>query len=251
MATKTKVKSKQAPATESKSKNKAPKTLTGQFIEIFSQREKLWFEECILAYKIAVIEKEWEKMGYLSIKEYVDEELAHKLKISYTRFMEKVKIGEIIDIWGFHSKELIEIGSSKFRTLATLLNLENYTGEDLEQVINDIKNQTVEEAKDTIKNYKLRYVSGEAKPKSLSLSFKLLEDQADIVKHALDKVKELTGFEDLNQALVYICTEFLMNYNEDVHEIEQIKAEVERLSNEAEPPKKVKGSKHNYSGRKK
>jgi hypothetical protein len=212
-------------------KTQAPQPDNTEKLRALLRREsETWYEIATIAYEI-YSSQEWKVKGYESCKDYVKAELAPS-GLSYEMFMYRVKMGQAIETYAISKEELIGIGWTKFKEVASLLLTENFPIESLQTTLSKAKQLSREELQDFVRKEKVKYAKGEEIEKVLTLKFKLLDEQAEIVKEAMHIAQELALSDNLNVALTYICSDFIMNHATDNDIIEALRSEVLKKSKE-------------------
>jgi len=212
-------------------KTQMPKPDNTEKLKALLRKEsETWYEIAMTAYEI-YSSQEWKAKGYESCKEYVQVELA-PAGLSYEMFMYRVKMGQAIDTYAIKKEELVGIGWTKFKEVASLLLTENFPVENLQTTLDTAKQMTREELQDYVRKEKVKHAKGEEIEKILTLKFKLLDEQAEIVKEALHIAQELSLSDNLNVALTYICSDFVMNHATDSDIVEALRSEVLKKSKE-------------------
>jgi len=177
-------------------------TTTEKLKEAIKQEAECWVDIAVLAHEIYE-SKEWEGMGYESLKEYIEKEL--KNKISYEVFLYRAKIGKTIKKYGLRKDEIVDIGWAKFKEIAALAQDEEDV-EELKEVIEEVKDKSYREAKQIVD--KKRGLKNETVRKT----FKLNSEQEEVISEAIEIAKELAHTESDELAIVYIMAEFITNH---------------------------------------
>jgi len=212
-------------------KTQAPKPDNTEKLKSLLRKEsETWYDIATVAYEI-YSSQEWKAKGYESCKDYVKAELA-PAGLSYEMFMYRVKMGQAIDTYAIAKEELIGIGWTKFKEVASLLLTENFPVDSLQATLDTAKQLSREELQDYVRKEKVKHAKGEEIEKILTIKFKLLDEQAEIVKEALHIAQELALSDNLNVALTYICSDFVMNHATDNDIIEALRSEVLKKSKE-------------------
>lgn len=204
--------------------------LTKQLKEVIRKESETWYEFAVIAYEIYRTE-EWRKKKYESLKDYIERETENK--VSYEIFMHRVKMGETIKKYKLRKEEVIKLGWTKFKELATLalsIELENT---ELTGLIKEAQDKSYRELQDFVRKERLKR-SEKIEQRKVTLKFTLFDEQDNIVKDALETAMGISGLESANHALVYICMEFLMHHTEDNKVINEIKEKVLQLEKKEE-----------------
>jgi len=205
---------------------KRERDLTEEFRACIKKETEFWYESALIAYEIYNTE-EWLKKGYLSARDYVENEL-EDLGISYRIFMYRVKMGEAIEKFELKKDEIVELGWTKFKDIASLL-LEREDAYEVDELISKAKEMSTRELSNFVKEERMKY-RHEPIQKTTRITFTLLNEQGEIVNEALKLACEFAQTNDMNVALTYICTDFLMNHSTDNETINKIRDEVIRRS---------------------
>jgi len=234
-ATKTKV--------GSKTTTKKPDDLTRRLKAVIKQEAETWVEFAQVAEEIYRTEH-WRQKGYDSPKEYVLKETEGK--VSYEIFMHRVKMGQAIRQFKLKKNEIIALGWTKFKELAVLgLSTEGASREDMVDLIDDAKDKSFREVQEFVRKERIKRATGKEQ-KTVTINFRLLDEQDNVVKEALDTAMELCDTDNPSIGLVYICTEFLTNHSEDGKVVQAIKEKVMELS---EPEQKAPHKPHANKGK--
>lgn len=234
-----------------KTEKEDARKLTKQYIDVVQNKSRYWFMECVLAHRILYKDKEWERLGYNSVREYVEQEIQPIVGVSYGDFMRKAKLGDCIHRYGFKEKELMEIGVRRFRALASLLLMREFKEEMLAEVINKAKVLPSNDFTTEVIRMKTMLKTGVLRTLPTKYSFSLVGDQVEVLKEAFSIAKQLSGLEDANQLLIYICMDFIMNHTEEEDTASGIAQAVREqvASFMAQKIDRAVHSEHNYSGR--
>lgn len=207
------------------------KGLTERFREYIVREAELWYDCAVTAYEIYV-QEEWKRQGYASCRDYVEAEFSD-LGISYRVFMYRVKMGEAIHHFKIERSDVASIGWTKFKDIASLLLDDNYplTEKNPKELLEEAKTLSSRDLQRVIREKKAIYKE-EVVAKSLKLTFSLLNEYGEIVEEALKKAKEISGYDDDNMALVFICMDYLTNHITDSKAVRKIKEGLEALVRE-------------------
>jgi hypothetical protein len=221
--------------------------ITKALKEAMKKEAEGWVEFALLAEE-AYRAEEWRRKGYESPKQYVERELDGR--ISYEIFMHRVKMGECIKKFDLKKNEIVHLGWSKFKEIATLaLSDENMDTDELRELIEDIKDRSHRDIKDFVRKERLRRAEGETIQKTSRITFNLIDEQDNVIREALSAACELAETSNMNIALTYICSEFLMNHTEDSNIVQVIRERVHQMGEKAQ--KKAPHKPHANRGRKK
>jgi hypothetical protein len=195
--------------TKAKAVVKVKRDITKELKDAVKREAEGWVDFSTLAHE-AYYSEEWRQKGYENPKDYVEKELDGR--VSYEIFMHRVKMGEVIKKYGLRKDEIIGLGWSKFKDIATLaLYDENMSVDTLKGIIEEAHHRTCREVQDFVRREKTK-VEGGSVSKTAHLKFKLIDEQDNVVKEALAIACELAETDNLNVALVYMATEFITNH---------------------------------------
>ncbi|MEM1672145.1 MAG: hypothetical protein QXT86_08855 [Archaeoglobaceae archaeon] len=96
-----------------------PLTKVEELKNLLQAENILWYKVARLSYEI-VSSEEWRQLGYRSLMEFFTKEIA-SYGLSYTTFMYRVKMGEVIVKYNLREDVLAQIQWSKFKEIASLL----------------------------------------------------------------------------------------------------------------------------------
>lgn len=226
-----------------------PLTKTEELHNLLRAENVIWYKVARLAYEI-VSSEEWKQLGYSSLMEFYTKEIA-SYGLSYTTFMYRVKMGEVIVKYDLREDVLAQIQWSKFKEIASLLLLrEDIDSQEAERKILELKDlptvkvaELVRHEKEQVKQpiYKRdlnvlsefeetpieserevlkeeitrRDVLQLEEVKIKRYSFTIVGDHVDIVERALEKAKDYALTSNLSLLFVYICADFLASDDEE------------------------------------
>ena len=163
--------------------------------------------------------KVWELLGYPSFKEYVYDEFGFE----YRNAMYYVKIGENIVSHGIDKQTFDKIGWSKFKLIMGVLS-SDLTKIQVEKLIKVVSKMSVRELKKFIdeKNFEKIIDEGNSvieKVVRCKMVFTLTNEQADVVKQAINRAMEIGGLDNESMALELICVEYLFGEGKNANKI--------------------------------
>ncbi len=200
-----KVKQKQVEEVKSISTNE---TLTNRFKRLLREEAELWYEASLTAYEIYQ-QREWERLGYLNVRDYVEEEF-RDIGLSYRVFMYRVKMGETIRTFGIKKDEISGIGWAKFKEISSILLDDNYplVEKNAKELIELAKQNSLRELQEAVKERKMEFKQVPEK-ETFKFVFVLSNEYGRIVDEALQKIKQEYGLGDDNEALYQLCLNYL------------------------------------------
>ena len=197
--------------------------LIQQFLQAMHKESEGWVHTAITAWQIYK-GKEWQALGYKSFREFVNSEFANT--ISYEMFLNKVKIGKVIEKYQLDPEILVNLGWTKFHEIAKLaLNVSL----DVEEVLD-----MIEAAKDlpfrTVQaNVHKKYREANKSPEVVK--FSLNPEQYAIYQEALHIAENLAVTGNPNVAFTYICSEFIMHHaGQDSPTAQAIRKSIEQFN---------------------
>lgn len=239
--TKTKAKAKAT----TKTTTKKPKDLTKRLHAVIKQEAETWVEFAQVAYEIYNTEH-WRKKGFSNLKEYVAKETDGK--VSYEIFMHRVKMGEVVRKYKLKKEQIINLGWTKFKEIATLaLSDENMSAKELLDFIKEAKDLSFRDLQAFVRQQRIKKLNGEEQ-KIVTIKFRLLDEQDNVVKEALDAAMSLSETDNPSIGLTYMATEFLIHHSEDSSVVQAVRERVNEISKEVV---KAPHKPHSNKGRKK
>lgn len=215
--------------TKTASKTASKTDLTREFNELLKKESETWYELAVLAKRL-YYEEEWRKKGYDNPKEYVEKEFNGR--ISYEIFMHRVKMGEAIEKFKIRKDEVIRLGWTKFKEIALvglIAPAEEFTRDNMLRLIEEAKNKSYREIADFTRKERLKYTRGHEGNKIAKITFKLTDEQDNIVKEALATAMAILERDNPVDALIYICSEWLTNHSEDSTIANIIRSQIDRV----------------------
>lgn len=206
------------------------RSITTELKQAMLRESEGWIDFSILANE-AYMTDEWRKLGYENPKEYVQKELEGK--VSYEIFMHRVKMGEVIHKYKLTKEEILSVGWSKFREIASLaLSDESMERDNLLEIVKQAESVSHRELQDYIRKERSKITNGEVSTR-VTLKFVLIDEQDNIVKEALNIACELASTDNISNALVYMAMEFIANHAPSDSEIAtSIRESVKKLEKE-------------------
>lgn len=165
--------------------------------------------------------------------------------------MHRVKMGEAIKKYKLSKKEIVSIGWTKFKEIATLaLSEEGASREEIIDLVENAKDMSYRDLQAYVRNERIKKTGGK-ETKTVKLTFKLLDEQDNVVKEALDLAMSLAETDQPSIGLVYMATEFIMHHSEDSDVVQSIRERVLELSKEkeAKAPHKPHANKGKKNGK--
>jgi hypothetical protein len=193
--------------------------------------QKNWFTFSVAAYRIHS-EDLFKQRGYENFKEYVEAELDIKYRVAMLR----VEMGEAIEMLNLTMEEVGQMGWTKFKYIAPRLKA-GMKRKDLLATLRKAENMTVKEIKDFVVQ---EMSTTKVVSQTTTMTFRLTNEQAEVVKKALEESGALAASESQSVAFEYMASEWLMNHNPKA--AEELR---KRLSPEAvkpEMPRKQKAT---------
>jgi len=206
--------------TKAKTRKKTTKKMDirQQAKDLIHEINDAWYDFSLVANEIAEKQLflEW---GYASAREYAEVELG----IDYRTWLYRVKMGQAIVKHSLAKEDIAELGWAKFKDIAALIINDELPEDKTKELIEGVKEMSSREAQEFVRSVRSEYA---AKPvvTKVSFKFKLVNEAAEVVDQALERARELTGFEDDNQALEYICADWLAAQSKKLNEavLEQV-----------------------------
>ncbi|MEM0324933.1 MAG: hypothetical protein QXW35_03470 [Candidatus Aenigmatarchaeota archaeon] len=189
------------------------KTYMDRLKVLLQVREETHYEICKTAYEIRIRE-EWKKAGYPDMKSYIEAELT-EFGVDYSTFMYYTRVGEYI------IKNNIDRKAFRYSNIRLLVSVDD-------KIDNETKEKLIEEAKKTSARKFKQKIEETLKQQKHKLKIELTDDEFQIVKQALDIAKNLAETENVSTLLTYICTDFIMNHNDNSIVVDTIKENVKR-----------------------
>ena len=183
--------------------------------------------------------KSW---GFEKFDDYCEQELG----LGRERYW-WVQMGQTIRAKNITKERIGDMGWTKFKEIVSIIG-EKTTDKQIDKYLAKAQDMTYEETKDFVREERSRIEKTPgAKQKKVTLSFKLINDQADTIETALTTASDLIGLEqeNLGVALEYICADFLANRNESAAHVAKIQKKLHIPK--AEKPKAHK--KHAHAGK--
>lgn len=210
MAQKTTTEVKTNAVTKKKTVPDIPKDIRQSIKANLEQIEQNWFDVSILL-SIVYHEELFKNWGYKDFVEYFTKEL----NLSYRLAMGRVQIGDCLRSCDIDRVQVAKIGWTKFKELTSLLK-PNSTKEQVSAIIKKAEKMTYLDIANYVKQVRTETA---VINRRTTLSFRLSNDQADIVEEALQTAEGLTMAQNSRDiALEYICIEWLMSHKAEPNE---------------------------------
>jgi hypothetical protein len=240
MATKTALKTAVKPTIKTRTKE-ADRDVHKDAKEWLKKERECQFEFSILAHKINK-EQLFRDKGCETFVDYAKQEWGLEQRTAWNR----VKVGKTIEEFGISKARAEKIGLTNFMEASGLIE-ENTTPAQFEKILKQVEGKTHDEVQRFKAEVKKKRSGGEVHTK-VKMTFTFLDEQAEVVRTALNRAKELMGLEFDDLALEYALTEWLNSHTEKPAEIAKLKkglkGEVDEVEDEAEEEEaKPKGKK--------
>lgn len=203
-------------------------TLSNQhLLEIQSlthSRDISWFRLCRALYKVYA-RQIYKQYNYPSMKAFVDNN-PNIFGAKYSTIYTRIKVGEAIEKYGLTEQQISSYGFSRFRYIATLLTTTDLTKEEVDQILEETKNLSVNEIINYVRKKK-QQKGGKYIRRRVYFSF-YNEDDYNAYLKAIEIAKETCGFVNDYEAVRYILYHFLINYPRTPQEISDLIDQIER-----------------------
>ena len=162
-----------------------------------------WIEFAILAAEVYE-GKLWEVWGHNTAEDYARAELG----MEYRTFMWRVHTGNVINKLGLSFDQIRRVGASKFKEIAHLLK-EDSSPKEVEAYLKKAEKLSFRELAVFVKNERLVSDGNTGVSRRVTLKYRLLNEQADVVAEAIAKAKLFLETDSDDVALEHICMEYL------------------------------------------
>lgn len=214
--------------------------LEAKAIKLLENIEESWYDFSIIIYEIYNSEL-YKTKGFEKFGDYV----ADKFNLEYRTAMWRVQQGEAIKRLGITKEQCSGIGWTKFKEISVLMGADTKKSE-IDSLLKKAKDMTARELQEFVKAERLET---EKVSRKVTMTFKLMNEQANTVEEALKTAKEIAQTESEDIALEYICAEWLMNHNPKI--AEKIMKEVHIPKPEVKAPHKEHANKGKTQTKKK
>jgi len=189
-----------------------------------------WANFSIIASEVYRSE-EFKSWGYESFQDFVQAELGLK----YRSAMYRVQVGDSLIQHNLQPEDLAQIGWTKFEKVSSMIS-KDMKRKDIQALLKKAKGMTVRELADFVET---KTQDTKVTRTKTTLSFRLTNEQADVVNEALKKGMEMAATDNQSVGLEYVALIFNMHLQEKVSQKAQTAA-VESLHKEAPKPKKAR-----------
>lgn len=234
---------------KTRAKAKAKEETYGEQLKrLVGQINDLWVEFSVIAFRAYTSDDYVAQLGYENLKDFVEKEL----NLEYRTFMNRVHMGEVIVTHGLTPSMIQKIGSSKFKEIAYLINKDS-TRDEINSLVKKASKSSARELKEYVRSVRLDKEGKTRITKNVTMKFKLVDDQAEIVQKAIEDVKEKLLSRDSRygegMALTVICGWYLAEAMEKeipediLKAMEESEIEEQRVSHKTHANKGKKRSK--------
>lgn len=190
---------------------KDDKDIRDKIVNLLNNKEKCWFNICILANKIYKdnLYKKWKSPNgnlYEKVEDYAKTELG----LEYRVFMWYVRMGKAIEEFGIKESDIKDTDWTKFKELCKIL--KDIKKEEIPYYLDFIKAKSFKEVKEFVTDYQIKKYGREFET-VYRITFKLLEEQYKIYKEAINLAKENFEVTDDAMAIEAIMTFYLVNHD--------------------------------------
>lgn len=177
----------------------------------YSENEKI--EGYRLAELISIIyEKElWKEWGFVSFEQYGEKELNRK----YKTMRNYAVAGDTIRRTKVPLKEVAKVDKSTFNLISSLAEAENYTKEQILDVITEVENVSYEQAKEIIKS---KRVKDEVVKRVVKFDLRFSEEQWGAIEPIIEEAKKIFNTDNVSLITEYVFSIWFASRNPDLEQ---------------------------------
>lgn len=178
-----------------------------QLVEAFNNAEGSKFDMAVAIYNCYTCVEQsgltaWQEMGYKTFKEYVENEFG----LEYRNAMYYVSIGEFVQFHGIQKELFEDVGWSKIKLILPEMVKSKMSGSEIDKTLKSIKKMTVNELRLLLKNKDKKDTS---QNETVKKTFTFTIDQYEVIRTALDTIKERKNIDSDSYALEILCNLYL------------------------------------------
>jgi len=222
--------------------NEPPEDLLSRVTELFEERERNWFDLCLTLSRVYDLSL-YRTLGYSKFNEYVEA----VCPIKYRTAMWAVINGQRIRQLNISRETVSEIGFTKFKEICNLMT-ENTTEDEALNLISRVKDLSFREVQNFVREERMVREGGEIS-KYVTLTFKVRDEAAEVIKAGLTTAKEYFNTEMDEEALENLIVDWDLNRDgQKSYEFQEF-FNSKTVNKVAKTQTKVTHRKHNRSGK--
>jgi len=225
-----------------------PLSLRDQLRTIKEDIDNKWVDFAILAEE-AYVSEAYKTWGFADFKDYLQADL----NMEYRTGMNRVHMGRTIKALGISREKIQEVGPSKFKDLANILD-EETTNKELNALLNKAKKMSARELAQYVKDTRLERQGSEGASKKVKITLNFRDEQAEVFEAAVNMMMERLDLTptDINRSIAIecICADWQMNMTQG-----EVTPALKKYAQEASVKEetgvgKVKHREHAHKGKK-